>query len=162
MFIGQLQSLVGDSHWDDDARQWRLDENELSAVLAMVNTIKPRDEIEAALAAQMVAVHLLTMKLAARALKYESDTQSASVLAKLARTFTLQMEALRATRTKGRTARQSIKVRKELHQHIHYHRGDDGNDRQAHEPRAADECAALPSPDAGGRVVPMPSRKGQG
>jgi hypothetical protein len=161
-FMGQLQSLVSESHWDEKAKQWRLDENELSAVLAMVNTVKPRDEIEAALAAQMVAVHLLTMKLAARALKYGADTQSAAVFAKLARTFTIQMEALRANRTKRPVSRQSIKVRKELHQHIHYHRGDDGNDRQAHEPRAADNCAALPSPDAGGRVVPMPSRKGQG
>ena len=163
-FISQLEALCGKSHWDDHAKQWRIDENELSAVLAMVNTIKPRDEIEAALAAQMVAVHLLTMKLAARALKYESDTQSASVLAKLARTFTIQMEALRANRTKRPVSRQSIKVRKETHQHIHYHRGDDGNDRQAHgrATDVVDECAALPSPDAGGRVVPLPSRKGQG
>jgi hypothetical protein len=72
-FMGQLQALVSESHWDDEAKQWRLDENELSAVLAMVNTVKPRDEMEAALAAQMVAVHLLTMKLAARALKYGSE-----------------------------------------------------------------------------------------
>ena len=161
-FMSQLQSLVGESHWDDNAKQWRLDENELSAVLAMVNTIKPRDEMEAALAAQMVGIHLLTMKTTARAIKYDYDTRTAAVAAKLARTFTIQMEALRANRTKRPVSRQSIKVRKETHQHIHYHRGDDGNDRQAHEPRAADQCAALPSPDAGGRVVPMPSRKGQG
>ncbi len=163
-FMQQLQALCGDNHWDDKAKQWRISEEEYSAILAMVSTIKPRDEMEAALAAQMVAVHLMTMKVAARALKYDHDTQSASVAAKLARTFTIQMEALRANRTKRTTARQSIKVRKELHQHIHYHRGDDGNDRQAQGPRvdAVDERAALPSPDASGRVVPMPSRKGQG
>ena len=159
-FMAQLQALCGESHWDDEARQWRLDENELSAALAMVNTIKPRDEIEAALAAQMVAIHILTMKTTARAIKYDCDTRTAAVAAKLARTFAMQMEALRANRTKRTTARQSIKVRKETHQHIHYHRGDDGNERQAHEPTraAVDQCAALPSPQPSGESLPLPLR----
>lgn len=163
-FMGQLEALCKPNKWDNKAKQWRISEEEYSAILAMVSTIKPRDEMEASLAAQMVAVHLMTMKVAARVLQYDADTQSASVACKLARTFAIQMEALRANRTKRTTARQSIKVRKELHQHIHYHRGDDGNDRQAHgrATRAVDECAALPSPDASGRVVPLPSRKGQG
>ncbi|GAC1588358.1 MAG: hypothetical protein NVS3B5_21500 [Sphingomicrobium sp.] len=164
MFMAQLQALVGKSHWDDDARQWRLDENELSAALAIVNSVKPRDELEAALAAQMVAIHLMTMKVAARAIRFEYETQTASVAAKLARTFAIQMEALRANRTKRTTARQSIKVRKETHQHIHYHRGDEDNGSQAHgrAARVVDECTALPSPDASGRVVSLPSRKRQG
>ena len=164
MFMSQLQALCSADRWDNDAKQWRLDENEYSAALTIVASIAPRNELEAALAAQMVAVHLMTMQLAARAIKDSYDSRTAAVAAKLARTFAIQMEALRANRTKRTTARQSIKVRKELHQHIHYHRGDDGTDRQTHEPRAVavDECAALPSPDASGRVVPMPSRKGQG
>ena len=163
-FMAQLQALCTDREWDCEARQWRLDENEMSAALAMVNTIKPRDEIEAALAAQMVAIHILTMKTTARAIKDCYDTRTAAVAAKLARTFAMQMEALRANRTRRTTARQSIKVRKETHQHIHYHRGDDGNDRQAHGPTRAtvNQCTSLPSPDASGRVVPLPSRQGQG
>ena len=163
-FMAQLQALCGESHWDDEARQWRLDENELSAALAMVATIKPRDEIEAALAAQMVAIHILTMKTTARAIKHDYDTRTVGVAAKLARTFAIQMEALRANRTKRTTARQSIKVRKETHQHIHYHRGDDGNGSQAQgrAARVVDERTALPSPDASGRIVSLPRRKGQG
>lgn len=163
-FMAKLEALCGKSHWDDEARQWRLDENALSAALAMVNTIKPRNEIEAALAAQMVAIHLMTMKLAARALEFDHDARTAGVAAKLARTYTMQMEVLRANRTKRTTARQSIKVRKETHQHIHYHRGDDERQRQAHGPadRAIDAIPALPSSDASGRIVSLPSRKGQG
>ena len=162
MFMTQLESLCSADRWDDDAKQWRLDEHEFSAALAIVNSVKPRNEIEAALAAQMVAVHLMTMQIAARAIKDRYDTRSAAVAAKLARTFTMQLEALRATRTKRPVSRQSIKVRKETHQHIHYYRGDDGNERQAHAPRAADECAAMPSPDPGGRIVSLSSRKRQG
>lgn len=162
-FMGQLEALCGPSHWDEEARQWRLDENQFSAALALVNSIKPRNEMEAALAAQMVAIHLLTMKAAARALKYDGDTRTAATTAKLARAFTDQMEALRAQRRRGRTAKQSITVRKELHQHIHYYRGEGENDGQPHErvATASDECPALPSPEPGGEPVSLPGDEGQ-
>ena len=147
-FMRQLEALCGPTHWDDESRQWRLDENQFSAALAIVNSVKPRNEIEAALAAQMVAIHLLTMQVAARALKYDGDTRTAATAAKLARAFTDQLAALKAHRQRGRTAKQSITVRKELHQHIHYHRGEGESDGQPHERGAApvDECTALPSP----------------
>ena len=163
-FMDQLEALCGRNIWDEEARQWRLDENEFSAALAMVNSIKPRNEMEAALAAQMVAVHLMTMKATARALKYDDDTKTAAVAGKLARTFVMQLEALHAIKGKRRTTRQTIKVSKELHQHVHYHRGEDGNGRQPHGPSAEiiDGRAALPSPQPGGDAVPLPSRKGKG
>lgn len=163
-FMRQLEALCGKSHWDDEAMQWRLDEHEFSAALAVVNAAKPRNELEAALAAQMVAVHLLTMKVTARAIKYESDTRTAAAAGKLARTFTLQMEALQNLRGRKRTARQSITVRKELHQHVHYHRGEGESEGQPHGPRAAivDQCTALPSPQQGGEAMPVPGDEGQG
>ena len=68
-FMRQLEALCGKSHWDEAAKQWRLDENEFSAALAILNSLHPRNELEAAHAAQMVAVHLLTMKVSARAIK---------------------------------------------------------------------------------------------
>ena len=162
-FMRQLEALCGQSHWDEVAKQWRLDEHEYSAALAIVNSLHPRNELEAAHAAQMVAVHFLTMKVAARAIKYEYDTRTASVAGKLARTFTAQREAFERIRKPNRTARQSIKVRKELHQHVHYHRGEDGNGGQPHGPPAAsiDQCAALPSPQPGGESVSMPGNEGQ-
>ena len=162
-FMGQLEALCGPSHWDDVTKQWRLDENQFSAALAIVNSVKPRNEMEAALAAQMVAIHLLTMKVAARALKYDSDTRTAATAAKLARAFTDQMAALKVHRQRGRTAKQAITVRKELHQHIHYHRGEGESDGQPHERDAApaDQRATLPSPEPGGEPLPLPGDEGQ-
>ena len=162
-FMGQIEALCGKQGWDDEAHQWRLDENEFSAALAMVSSVKPRNEMEAALAAQMVAVHLMQMKLAASAIKYSSDARSAAVAGKLARTFVQQIEALQRLRAPNRTKRQSIKVRKELHQHVHYHghRGTGKNASQPHGPPALEpgECAALPGPQPRGASVPRTSRK---
>ena len=163
-FMDQLEALCGRNIWDEEAGQWRLDENEFSAALAMVNSIKPRNEMEAALAAQMVAVHLMTMKASARALKYDDDTKTAAVAGKLARTFVMQLEALHAIKGKRRTTRQTIKVLKELHQHVHYHRGEDGNAGQPHGPPAEfnDGRTALPSPEQGGQSVSLSGDEGQG
>lgn len=163
-FMDQLEALCGQSHWDDDAKQWRLDENQFSAALAIVNSVKPRNEMEAALAAQMVAIHLLTMRVTARALKYDYDTRTAATAGKLAKTFTLQMEALQSLQGRKRTARQSITVRKELHQHVHYHRGEAESDGQPHEPRAAtvDQCTALPSPEPDRDEMQVPGNERQG
>jgi hypothetical protein len=160
-FMHQLESLCGKQGWDDEAKQWRLDENEFSAALAMVNSVKPRNEMEAALAAQMVAVHLMQMKLAASAIKFNSDPKTAAVAGKLARTFVQQIEALQRLRTPNRTKRQSIKVSKELHQHVHYHdaRGGGKKARQSHATYAEGvaELPSLPCPNASGQSVPIAS-----
>ena len=161
LFLRQLEALCSEDQWDEEAKQWRLDENEFSAALAMVSAIKPRNEMEAALAAQMVSIHLMQMKCAARAIRFEHDTQTASVAAKLARTFVMQTQALQALRGRPKTARQSIKVMKELHQHVHYHRGAGESDGQPQATPAGqpEELRALPSPDETGNTVPHASRK---
>lgn len=164
-FMRQLEALCRPDHWDDEAKQWRLDEHEYSAMLGIIASTKPRNELEAAQVAQIVAIHLLTMKVAARAIKYEYDTRTAAVAAKLARTFTLQVETFRSGRRRKPAARQTITVRKETHQHVHYHdnRGAIENERQPYGRAiaAADKRAALPSPDESGNVLPLSSRKGQ-
>ena len=163
LFLRQLEALCSLENWDEAAKQWRLDENEFSAALAMVNAIKPRNEMEAALAAQMVSVHLMQMKCAARAILFEHDTQTAAVAAKLARTFVMQTQALQSLRGRSKTARQSIKVTKELHQHVHYHddRGIGGSDRQPHgrTATALDQRTPVPSTEPRGEVVLLPSRQ---
>ena len=160
-FLAQLAALCGSSHWDEEAKQWRLDENEYSAALAMVNSIKPRNEMEAALAAQIVAIHLLQMKVAARAIKYEYDTKTVAVAGKLARTFTMQLESLQRLRGKQKITRQSIQVTKELHQHVHYHRGsiETNGQPQATSAGRSGELPALPSPDESREIVPLASRR---
>lgn len=162
-FMRQLEELCSDNIWDDEAKQWRLDENQFSAALAIVNSIKPSNELEACLAAQMVAIHLLTMKVSARAIKYDYDTRTAATAAKLARAFAGQMETLQTIRGEKPTSHQTITVRKELHQHVHYHRGEGENNGQPHEPRATtvDQRTALPSPEPGGEPLQVPSNEGQ-
>lgn len=159
-FMRQLEALCGKNIWDEEARQWRLDEREYSACLAMINSLKPRNELEAAHAAQMVAVHLLTMKVAARAIKYEYDTRTASVAGKLARTFTTQREAFERIRKPNRTAKQSIKVTRESHVHYHDHRGERQNEGQPHDARAAtiEGSTPLPGDEPGGEVLRLSSR----
>lgn len=149
-FLNQIEALCGRNIWDEEARQWRLDEHTFSAILAIVNSVKPEDELQAALAAQMASVHIMQMKTAARAIRYDSDTKTASVSAKLAKTFAGQLETLQAIKGEKRIAEQSIKVTKELHQHVHYHDHRQGGwaeiGGQPDEPRAAtiEGSASLP------------------
>lgn len=163
-FLTQLEALCGKSHWDEEAEQWRLDENQFSGALALVSSLKPRNEMEAALAAQMVAIHLLTMKTTAFAIQHEYDTRTAATAGKLARTFALQMQSFDALRRKNRTARQLITVRKDLHQHVHYHRGGQQSEGQPHAPAATivDECPPLPRSQQRGKPLPLPCNEREG
>jgi hypothetical protein len=75
------------------------DVNALNFMLAVIDGIEPRDEIEAMLAAQMAAVHMATMTLARRLNYIDTIPQQDSAeraFTKLTRTFTTQMEALQA------------------------------------------------------------------
>jgi hypothetical protein len=85
----------------------RLDEANLAFMISMMKSIAPRDSIEAMLAAQMVAVHVLAMRCANR-LAYADDMprqDSASrALAKLVRIFPAQIEALSRYRNNAERA----------------------------------------------------------
>ncbi|WP_157182085.1 hypothetical protein [Methylobacterium sp. WSM2598] len=80
------------------------DEGAINFMLAVVNGIAPRDEIEAMLASQMAAVHMATMTFARRLAHVENIPQQDSAeraFNKLARTFTTQIEALKRYRSDG-------------------------------------------------------------
>lgn len=73
-------------------------------MLAIVKGIGPKDEVEAMLAAQMAAVHLATMTFARRLAHVDNIPQQDSAeraFNKLARTFAVQLEALKRYRTGG-------------------------------------------------------------
>jgi hypothetical protein len=73
-------------------------------LLSVVKGIQPKDQLETMLAAQMAAVHSLTMTYARRLANAEALPQQESAertLNKLARTFTAQVEALKRYRTGG-------------------------------------------------------------
>jgi hypothetical protein len=73
-------------------------------MLSVVKGIKPKDQLEAMLAAQMAAIHTATMTSARRLARVEIIAQQDSAeraLNKLARTYAMQMEALKRYRTGG-------------------------------------------------------------
>lgn len=164
-FMHQLEALCAKNIWDEEAQQWRLDENEFSSALAVINSLKPKNELEAAHAAQMVAIHILMMKVSARAIRYEYDMKTAATASRLARTFSMQREAFLRLRKQNRTTKQSFKVSRETHhhQHIHVHRGDNENDGQPHgrKSKTIDQRPTLPSPDETGNSVPLPGDEGE-
>jgi hypothetical protein len=85
----------------------RPDEVNLSFMISMVNSIKPRDSIEAMLVAQMVSVHVMAMRCAhhlANAQDIAQHDSSARALGRLARTFPAQIEALNRYRSHGEPA----------------------------------------------------------
>src|SRR5882724_12719382 len=79
----------------------------LAFMLSMVESIKPRDSVEAMLVAQMVSVHVMAMR-CAHQLANEQDIarQESAVraLSRLTRTFPAQIEALTRYRNNGAPA----------------------------------------------------------
>jgi hypothetical protein len=79
----------------------------LAFMIAMVESIKPRDSIEAMLVAQMVSVHVMAMRCAhhlACATDIVQQDSSGRALGRLARTFPAQIEALNRYRSHGEPA----------------------------------------------------------
>ena len=83
------------------------DEVNLSFMISMVKSIKPRDSIEAMLVAQMVSVHVMAMRCAhhlANADDLAQHDSAARALGRLARTFPAQIDALNRYRSQGEPA----------------------------------------------------------
>jgi len=94
--VGQIARLGAHGH--------KVDNENSNFVMAVVRSVKPRDELEAMLATQMGAIHAATMMLARRLNHVETIPQQDAAeraLNKLARTFTTQMDALKRYRTGG-------------------------------------------------------------
>lgn len=82
----------------------KIDENGINFMLSVIKAIKPKDQLEAMLAAQMAAVHMATMTFSRRLAGVENIPQQDAAeraLNKLARTYAGQMEALKRYRTGG-------------------------------------------------------------
>src|SRR5437870_6474117 len=112
---GILRQLVKASVSGESA-----DEVNLSFMISMVKSIKPRDSVEAMLVAQMVSVHVMAMRCAhhlANADDLAQHDSAARALGRLARTFPAQIEALNRYRSHGEPAItvQNVSVRSEEH-----------------------------------------------
>ena len=126
---------------DEKAQAWRPNEDELQTALALVQSLAPRNEAEAALAAQAVAIHFATMKLAHNlAGRSNPDGRTLSSLAALAKAYAKQLETMQQLKGR-RVSRHKITVRNERHVHQHQHIHVDGgvpcSGGQPHGPHAA-------------------------
>ena len=82
----------------------RPNETAINFLLSVIKGAKPKDQFEAMLAAQMAAIHTATMTFTRQLANAETIAQQDSAeraLNKLARTFAMQMEALKRYRTGG-------------------------------------------------------------
>ena len=83
------------------------DATNLAFMLSMMESLKPRDSIEAMLAAQMVSVHVMAMRCAHRLANADDiarQDSAARAFGRLARTFPTQIEALDRYRNKAEPA----------------------------------------------------------
>ena len=85
----------------------RPDQGNLAYMISMLKSIAPKDSLEVMLAAQMVCVHVATMRCACRLACTDDVPQQESLtraLTRLARTYAAQMEALSRHRSNGACA----------------------------------------------------------
>jgi len=170
-FLRHLMEVCS-TEWDDRVEGWVPDDGEMQTMLGIVRSHRPRNEADAASAAQVAATHIISMRVAARVAKYPYDTRMVSAYARLLQASAALSEATRAARGKGRKARQEITVRRDTHvhhhQHVHVTGGAGENDDQSHakpSARKADmadrpgDVAALPGDQPGGKVVRITGRK---
>ena len=86
------------------AKGGNTDDSALNGMLAIVRGAEPKDHLETMLAVQMAAVHNATMTFARRLNNVDNIRQQDSAekaFNKLARTFVMQLEALKRYRTGG-------------------------------------------------------------
>jgi hypothetical protein len=168
VFLRDLRKFVPQV-WDDDAQAWRAHENRLNAALAMISDMKPDNTLQAALAAQLVAAHILATNLSHSAFNSGGMVmeREAALASKMMRTFAMLLEQYRAMKGGKKPTRQTFIVKRETHVHYHDERGR-GRAGNGGEPQATDagavitqECRALSGPsEINGEVVPFPGSEG--
>ncbi|WP_298020744.1 hypothetical protein [uncultured Parasphingopyxis sp.] len=161
VFLDQLQALCRE-FWDEEEGKLVPNSDQLSFAITFIQSIKPRNPMEAALAAQMVAVHFATIPNAEWAIR--GAERNAATLARLSKTYAIQMDTLRKMRSKGRKSKQTIKVvqEKHVHHHQHVHIEGEGQDfgGQSHAQRSEERMPKLDG--SGPRLASVRSENAQG
>lgn len=99
-FYGEILSQLGNA----SVHHGEVSERELNFMLAVVEDMQPKDQLETLLAVQMAVVHSLAMNMAGRIADVSMLPQMEVVgrlLNNLTRTFATQMEALKRYRSNG-------------------------------------------------------------
>jgi hypothetical protein len=171
MELARLMTIFRDSAGVIDTRA-------VNAALAVIDGLKPQNEIEAMLALQMAVTHALAMKFSARLYGGAIETipqqdSAALTLSRLQRAFTSQLDALSNTRRGGR---QKVVV-----EHVHVypggqaivgnvtHNGRGVSDENGGQPHAAADKRAIAAsgsapmwcPDAAREALPISNPEGQ-
>jgi hypothetical protein len=165
MFFRQLESLI-DRQWRSDWEQWVADEEQMIAAFALIESLKPRNVAQAALAAQLLALHISTMKLAKGATCYQhGDARTTATLARSIRAYGDGLMTMRRLQGKGGSrSKQVITVEKHTHTHQHIHiEGESNNGGQPYRraARAIAELRSLPSSEPVGFAVPRSGDEGK-
>jgi len=130
---------------------------DLNAALAMIHAIAPRDPTEALLATQMVAIHSATIVAARRLNRVETVDQqdsASNMLNKLARTFAMQLEALKRYRSTGEQKVTVQHVNVSAHQAIvGVRQGGGEGDEKANQSHAPEENRTATATDAVGPAL---------
>jgi hypothetical protein len=98
---GYMMTCMGD--WMPDSMGQPMGDT-MNFMVSMVKSLEPKDGLEAALAVQMAAIHVATMREASRLSSYlapNNHSYTVQALNKLARTFAAQVESLKKHRTGG-------------------------------------------------------------
>jgi hypothetical protein len=163
-FLERITELVPEGRWNREKKFWYPSEPDFNAVLAIVASLKPENEAQAAHAAQLAALHLSAMKLGEHATRYGNE-RTVAILAKTTRAYGEGIE--RMARLQGRvqpkTVNQTIQVIYVDGRSVNQFAG--GYDRIGDQPHAtgdagtAPELSALPSSRAhNGQTVSPTSR----
>lgn len=113
VFLEQVARLVP-NEWDEVAKRNVPNADHLNAALAIVASMKPRTEAEAAQAAQAFALHVMAMKVSANAARSSFiDPRQANALANLVKAYTGAVDSLKASRG-TRSSKQTIVVKKQV------------------------------------------------
>jgi len=154
-FVDGLLRQLGDA----GAQDGKVNEKTLNFMLAVVKGVKPKDQVEAMLAAQMAAVHIAAMRFAGDLTRVETMLEQDSAeraLNKLTRTFTTQTEALKRYRTGGeeKVTLRDVAIAEGAQESV-------GNVAHA-SPDDPEKTAASQQALANARIIPMPrSEKGK-
>jgi hypothetical protein len=164
-----VSSALGDLEWMTRERTSERGDssNKLNAALALIDAIRPQNELEGTLAQQMAGIHALTCEMLGRAKTTDRTDHIqlyGNLAIKLARTYTAQIEALSKMRRGGEQVVRHIHVDNRGGQAViaeTVNNGGMGNGNNAEQSYGTDAVASIGSAmlgeNATGNTVPIAS-----
>jgi predicted component of type VI protein secretion system len=165
-FMGGLLDQLANA----GSRGQQIDEGALNFMLSVVQGVKPKDQLETMLAAQMAAIHMATMRFArglARVDTIQQQDSAERALNKLARTYAMQMEALKRYRTGGeqKVTMQHVSVSEggqAIVGNVTQAAGGTGSEKTTTPALTDTRQQAMPSIETAAQVLPLRTKKKDG